>query len=121
MFLALWLPATQHCGLEAAGLISGEAQHAAPAQCCNTSDRCSHDGCNVVESGVIKPVSEASKVLAPDLSLCLCYVCLQLVRSDLLDDSALLVSEPARPLDWVSTWQFVRRAAPLARAPSLVG
>lgn len=69
----------------------------------------------------MKPASEASKVLAPDLAFCLCYICSQLVRPDLLDDSALLVSDPERPLDWVSTWQFVRRAAPLSRAPSLLG
>lgn len=118
-FLALWLPATQHCGLEAAGLIAAETQH--PAQCCDTSDRCSHDGCNVVENGVIKPVSEASKVLAPDFSACLCFICLQLAQPGMLDESALLVSAPENPFDWVSTWQFVRRAAPLARAPSLLG
>lgn len=120
-FLALWLPVTQHCSLEAAGLIAAEPQHAATAQCCDTNARCSHDGCNVVENGVIKPVGEAAKVLAPDLSACLCFICLQLAQPGMLDESVLLVSAPEHPLDWVSTWQFVRRAAPLARAPSLLG
>lgn len=120
MFLALWLPATQHCGLEAAGLIAAEAQHASPAQCCDTSTRCAHDGCNVIENGLIKPASEA-KVLAPDLSGCLCFICLQLAQPGMLDESALVVADPNDPLDWVPIWQFMRRAAPLARAPSLLG
>jgi hypothetical protein len=39
----------------------------------------------------------------------------------LVDESTLMVSAPEHPLDWESSWHFVRRAAPLARAPSLLG
>jgi len=62
-----------------------------------------------------------SKVIAPDLSVCLCFICLQFVLPGSVDESTLMVSAPEHPLDWESSWQFVRRAAPLARAPSLLG
>lgn len=120
VFLALWLPVTQHCCLEAAGLLA-ETQNPAPTTCCETGNWCSHDVCSAVESGVIKDGRTAFKVLPPDFSPCLCLLCLRLSLPDLLDESVLLVSAPEHPLDWVPTWQFVRRAAPLARAPSLLG
>lgn len=122
VLLALWLPATQYCTLVAAGIVAEETQASAAEHCCsNTNDRCSRDACNLFEDGVVKPGSEASKVLAPDLSACLCFICLQFAQPWAVDESTLMVSAPENPLDWESTWQFVRRAAPLARAPSLVG
>ena len=121
VLLALWLPATQYCTLVAAGVFADETQASAADDCCNTNDRCSRDACNLLENGVIKPANEMAKVLAPDLSACLCFICLRFVQPGVADESALMVSAPEHPLDWESTWHFVRRAAPLARAPSLVG
>lgn len=121
VLLALWLPATQYCTLAAAGILADESQASAPDNCCNTNDRCSRDACELLENGVFKPAKEMSKVLAPDLSACLCFICLQFVQPGVVDESTLMVSAPEHPLDWETKWQFVRRAAPLARAPSLVG
>jgi hypothetical protein len=121
VLLALWLPATQYCTLVAAGVLADETQASAADDCCNTNDRCSRDACNLLENGVIKPANEMAKVLAPDLSACLCFICLRFVQPGVADESTLMVSAPEHPLDWESTWHFVRRAAPLARAPSLVG
>ena len=105
----------------AAGVFADETHASAPDHCCNTNDRCSRDACDLFENGVTKPVSEASKVLAPDLSACLCFICLRFAQPGAVDESTLRVSAPEHPLDWESRWQFVRRAAPLARAPSLLG
>jgi hypothetical protein len=121
VLLALWLPATQYCTLVAAGVFSDEAQASAPEHCCNTNDRCSRDACDLFENGVTKPGSEASKVFAPDLAACLCFICLQFAQPGSADASTLMVSASAHPRDWESKWQFVRRAAPLARAPSVIG
>lgn len=119
--LALWMPMTQHCGLEAAGLVAAEVPHAASAPCCVSGDRCSHDGCEIVESGLSKPSVEKISVSAPDFSVCLNFLCLQLLSLDSPVDSVTSVSASGRPLDWTPVWQFVRRAAPLARAPSQLG
>lgn len=120
VFLALWLPATQYCTLVAAGIVD-ETETCASAPVTDNNDRCSRDACNLFEAGVIKPASEVSKVIAPDLSACLCFICLRFVQPGSVDESTLMVSAPEHPLGWESTWHFVRRAAPLARAPSVLG
>lgn len=107
--------------LEAAGLLGAEADHKEFAACCDTDGGCSHDGCNLVETGLIKIASSSLKVPAPDLSACLCFLCVQLSLPDTLTAPISRVSAAEQPIDWLPTWQFVRRAAPLAQAPSLLG
>lgn len=119
VLLTLWLPITQHCGLEAAGLIEADAAHDAGGCCREVSDPCTHDGCNVVESGFTKPALVALKV-APPSGACVCLLCLPLCVTDPAAVPELTVAAPDRPLDWVPAWHFVRRAAPLSRAPSLL-
>ena len=102
VLLALWLPATQYCTLMAAGVFADETQASAPEHCCNTNDRCSRDACDLFENGVTKPVSEASKVLAPELSACLCFICFRFAQPGAVDESTLMVSAPEHPLDWES-------------------
>lgn len=121
LLLALWLPVTQHCGLEAAGLIPSEPAHEASSHCCDQSDPCTHDGCSIVESGLVKSNADSFKVLAPDLASCARFLCLQFALWKPREEPVLAASTSERPLDWVTTWQFVRRAAPLSRAPSLLG
>lgn len=120
--LGLWLPTTQHCGLEAAGLIAPEAPHAAAANCCsNGVSPCTHDGCQVLESSLLKQTDNSVKAPMPSLVACTCFLCLQLLIPDSAVEPILTVSEPGRPQPWIPIWQFARRAAPLSRAPSLVG
>ncbi|WP_415909263.1 hypothetical protein [Oleiharenicola sp. Vm1] len=122
VLLTLWLPATQHCGLEAAGLIAADAPHGAHEGCAKANcDHCTHDGCNVVEGGFVKSSHEALKAPTPPLVACTRFLCLQLLPPVLAIEPNLAVSESAFPDDWVPVWQFVRRAAPLSRAPSLIG
>src|SRR5690242_15575628 len=62
--LALWLPMTQHCGLEAAGLLP-VALEENDAHCSAKSG--SADGCDLVENGSYKPAAQARGVSAPAL------------------------------------------------------
>lgn len=122
VLLALWLPTTQHCGLEAAELIAAEIPHGAEAKCCEMGDSpCTHDGCNVVESSLIKSSSDPLKVPTPSLAACACLLCLQLVPPVVAAEPIFAVTASESPEHWVPVWQFVRRAAPPVRAPSLVG
>lgn len=123
IMLAVWLLASQHCGLEAAGIIAGETSHSAPHSatlggCPNTCNSCSHTKCNVVESGTINRAVSHLKAPAPTVLVCAYFVCLQLLTPDLAARSPLVAADLNRPEEWMSAWQFVRRAAPLARAPS---
>jgi len=115
LLFTVWLPVTQHCGLEAAGLTA--------AQCsteCSLGQPCTKDGCAVVERASYTSGTDAIKVPTPDLNACACFLCSHLVNLETATVSAILPGESfARPRDWVLTWHFVRRAAPAPRAPSL--
>ena len=115
--LALWLPATQHCNLEAAGVIAHE--DADSDACCETADPCAHDSCDVAEGTLIRPSVTVAKTFAPDLTLCLCFLCSRLSPTSPPETPALAVSDTERPIDWLPAWQFSRRTALPARAPSI--
>ena len=112
LLAVLWLPLTQHCRMEAAGVIATACESA-------HSHACANCGCGAVEDGGYKLDTASVKLPPPSILACLCYLCPPLEIS--LDIS---YREPApesvdRPLDWVPSWQFVRRAAPPSRAPSI--
>lgn len=110
----LWLPATQHCGLEAAGVLTARCEHLGAVGC----GHCAPDGCNAVESGSYKIGNGTPKVLPPQLAAC---VCLNATAPVLVSEAAVFSrSYEERPLEWVPSWQFARRAALLPGAPSLV-
>jgi len=118
VLLALWLPTTQHCGLEAAGLIAAEAPHGAEQGCCPTGESpCSHDGCNVVEGQLAKTGNGTIKLPVP-LEACTCILCLQLLPRFEAAEPVFAVKASESPEHWIPVWQFVHRAAPLSRAPS---
>ena len=120
LLLALWMPATQHCNLQAAGLIDAHGEHTDSA-CLGGGNPCSHDGCIMVEGITYKPSGDLLlKVPAPDLLVCSCFLCLQLVYRDLRIEPLTPVVAAEKPQAWVSIWHFVRRAAPLSRAPSVL-
>lgn len=121
--LALWLPATLHCDLEAAGLDelfhcvtdhhSADRDQAAPSAA-------HHDACDVVESDTFQPA--ANTAILPPPSLCAVLLCF------VLPPPALALNPPpsgltdrlVAPREVARTWHFVARAALPARAPSLV-
>lgn len=120
--LALWLPATLHCALEAAGLKiafvchdhdDGHGHsHPAPAPD-HHGAQSDTDACHPLEDAAIKPTSVAKLVGQATFFLI-----------------ALLPVPPELPVDRVCPertdvprelgrgWQFATRAAPPARAPS---
>ena len=120
--LALWLGATQHCNLEAAGILASHTDAVSEGGCCTGSDvGCASDGCESVENGAYRTASENVAVDAPAFVCCQCLICLSL---DFSPVEVVKISgartDLERPLDWVPTWQFVQRAALSPRAPSLM-
>ena len=120
VIMCLWLPATQHCGLQGAGLISVDAGHHEAAACCETGTACPHVACQMLENSPYKTVSNGQKVSAPDFVVCLGFLCARLSAPVFQEKLVAPVGAVESPRDWVPTWQFVRRAAPISRAPSLV-
>lgn len=120
--LALWLGATQHCNLEAAGILASNTDAASGNGCCAGSDvGCATDGCESVENTAYRTASDSIAVDAPAFVCCQCLVCFSL---DFSPTEVVTISASCtdleRPLDWVPTWQFVQRAALSPRAPSLI-
>ncbi|MGH7945602.1 MAG: hypothetical protein ACREH8_07670 [Opitutaceae bacterium] len=116
----LWMPITQHCGLEAAaGLLESHAP--ADQSCCpGGEEHCSHDGCEVIEGGGYKIDDGTPRLVAPQLVVCLCLIYQSVVVPPLEDATTIWSAQDfERPLDWVPAWQFVQRAALSPRAPSL--
>lgn len=115
LLLALWLPATLHCGLEAADLISA---HGPDSRCSDIGSACSMDGCKTVEETTARPSHKSIKAPAPNLLACVHLLCLQLVVPASIVEPIASVRAFERPLAWVPMWHFARRAAPSPRAPS---
>jgi len=113
----LWVPMTQHCQLEALGVI--EKTCTAPTG--NDGHSCAGDACNELENGGFKPSSDSlTNVPAPQLLACACAICLNLAPLNAAVAEVPSSSAAESPLDWVPSWQFIRRAALPSRAPSLM-
>jgi hypothetical protein len=117
--LAVWLVATQHCNLEAAGILTHHGSEGPEAGCCGGSNQgCSTDGCETLENGAYRNSSEGKVLFAPSFACCHCFICLSVVFPPVeATMSSTWRTDFERPLEWVATWQFVRRAALLPGAP----
>ncbi|MEJ1972378.1 MAG: hypothetical protein WDM96_07925 [Lacunisphaera sp.] len=116
--LALWLPATLHCRLEAAGFL------AATDHCCNKSGEsssmdCKDDACPTVEDALYKESSATLAASAPVESFGPDSFALLAPPGLELAIPSLSPIRHAPPPELRVAWQFLSRAAPPARAPSL--
>ncbi len=112
---ALWLPATQHCDLEAAAaeLLAHET-HAAD----HCQDACAQDTCGTVEGvSYTKNASVLRALPPPESLLCACLLCV-LVPAETVAETTIINPPEVQLLH--RTWSFARRAALPARAPDCV-
>lgn len=111
-----WVPMTQHCLLEATGVVAAHCEHSQNS----SGDGCTLDGCKALETGSYKVGSANPVVKAPGVAM-MVFVTQEPVTVPLI---AVQSGQPKegfeRPLDWVPSWHFVRRSALPSRAPSLV-
>lgn len=110
--LAVWLPATQHCALEAAGLIRSHCESA------ETGDDhgCVNDACPTVESALFVTAHSATALVAPAIHKDDCVLCLAVIAARAVDTQQPLVVP--RACDWIVAWSFAHRTAPPSRAPT---
>jgi len=120
LLLALWLPATLHCDLEAAELWVEHDDHADVA-CCQAGLGCTHDGCDTLEGSAVKSSNSFTRAPLPVPFVCCCLICLPPAEPASLVADVPMQYRVAPELDWVPIVHFARRAAPLSRAPSFVG
>ena len=117
--LALWLPATQHCDLEAAGIMAWEEiGHTHAESSCKQS--CETDVCPTVEGASYNPASHLLRVLPPDVFVVLHLIDLLPAPLVIEDQEAFFTGDPPELQKILRTWQFSRRTALPARAPDLI-
>ena len=118
--LALWLPATLHCDLEAAGLDElfhctvdhhTSADHHAPADA-------TRDACDIVEGAAVKLTAGTAVLLPPSRFACLLSFAVPLPPLDSTPPDTGLSERVEPPPEVARTWHFIARAALPARAPS---
>ncbi len=119
LLLAVWLPATLHCRLESAGLIAPHHEECEDDAGRGTATDCKDDACPTVEETLIKDSSTDLVVSAPADCTCALCVAALLCACDGCAEPALSPARHAPPPGLTVAWQFLLRAAPLARAPSL--
>lgn len=115
MLLALWLPATLHCDLEAAGVtnILGCHDHRAAGPAFGTDDHC-----HSIE-GVSYKLDFGSSKTPPPGDFILFVLADPRVITTATPPRRIAVESRAAPPEIARTWHFVARAAPPARAPSI--
>ena len=114
LLVALWLPATLHCELEASGLFEPFTE------CVAAGDECCDDTvCVTVEEALFKETAHALKVSAPDDDACLVCLAVAAPSDAFFADPVLSSARHESPPELGVAWQFLSRAAPPARAPAL--
>ena len=113
--LALWLPATLHCALEAAGFDGVFA--CADGHETGAHDEAPRDACDVIEGAAFKPAANTTALPRP--SLCACLLCFVAPPPaiDLTPPVTGVSEQVAAPPEIARAWVFVERAALPPRAP----
>lgn len=117
--MTVWLTATQHCALGAVG--AWDLFASAPDSCCcdPVQHDCNEDACDVVEGGSVKVANASIQVPAPTLTADLAaFLAMAREPAATVEPIARYADGIDRPLGWVPTWHFERRAAQPSRAPS---
>lgn len=117
LLLALWLPATLHCGLEAADVFHPE-DNGSEQGCCQGAAAEHNDECKTVESGEYRLEQGLPAVPVPVWVALDAWADLLRVRESAEEAVAQLsLSGAGRDPEWVPAWVFARRAAAPPRAP----
>jgi hypothetical protein len=120
LLATLWLPATLHCQLEGLGLDTLFACADQPAETAHTDgDTCADDGCQTIESGQFAITKSKLDLSQPPALACVCVACFQHLAPPAPAPEIFAVHQD-KMLPLQRTWQFARRAALPARAPSLI-
>lgn len=114
LLLAFWLPATEHCALEAAGVIATLCHDDGGA----AAQSCADDGCATLESAHYRVTLHLVQAAPPVLQDHVAALALALASPTLALALEAAPPTPGRPVDWVPVWHFVRRTAPPSRAPT---
>lgn len=118
LLLALWLPVTLHCQLEAADLWPEHGDH--DTACCAPQQGCTKDACSVLEGDSFRTADTFTRAPLPVPFVCLCLISFRPAEPVILAVPGGKRDVSRQALNWVPTWHFARRTAPWSGAPSLL-
>lgn len=118
LLVTLWLPATQHCELVAAGLLQSTVAQDGTKCDCPPGSPCSKDNCQNLDLNLSSPVSENFIIVVPQATLCSCPICERCLDLNPIAESAASPKFFVEPSAQARPWQFQRRAAPAPRSPT---
>jgi hypothetical protein len=114
LLLSLWLAASQHCGLDAAGLdFFGHTDH--PTGSCETN--CPEEECPAIEGGTYTAAASSLRLLAPEAVPPVSDGVRLVPVATALPSGVKPVTAGSEVEAIPRTWCFERRAALPARAP----
>jgi hypothetical protein len=118
--LTLWTAASAHCALEATGLWGSATVTTESGECCDPTDQCSRDACDLVEDADFAQPQADLKAPAPQLSVELCLRCVQVALTEmpLLEVPVAENAATLHPPTWMPSRHAVRRASAPVRAPA---
>jgi hypothetical protein len=120
LLLAVWLPVTKHCMIEAAGMLDVASHGATDSGCCVDPEPCADDNCEIVEQGLSAPSGNSVKVLAAQFVAIADF--LSVPPGAEREETGVSVQWNGaleQPFEWVPAWHFEHRTALPSRAPSL--
>ena len=118
VMLALWLPVTQHCDLDAAGFEifpNGGGSATMGQEACPTSI------CQLVEDASARQTGTDVRVIPPSEASVFCLLVLVAAPVKVELKPVCLASDPPEIEALHRTWHFARRTALPTRAPSRLG
>jgi len=123
LLVTLWLPATEWCALQAAGLVPSPTLKDGSTCTCPPGDNCGKDGCQNLERNLAEPTAPNDLMIgAPQEAFWAFQMwLLPAARQISLVESAGRLSRDHNDACFalMRTWQFVLRAALEPRLPSL--
>ncbi len=120
LVLALWLPATDHCRLEALPGFHFLASCCSEDTGSEPAHSCESDFCGEIETGCYKAADTSSPVLpVPAVVALFTTTTVPALAPEGSRCAHAIAGEP--PLDLPEGWRFLQRAAPAIRAPAFAG
>lgn len=117
LLLAIWLPATQHCDLEAADVsFLGSGEH----HTTSCQEVCKDDACHAIEGVSFGKTATELRALPPPESFASCLLSLLVAPVLVEREPVCFIGDSPEIQALHRTWQFVRRTALPARAPNCV-
>lgn len=123
LLVTLWLPATEWCALQVAGLVPSPTMENGSPCTCPPGDTCEKDGCQNLERNLAEPTAPNDLIIGEPQEIFWVFQMwlLPAVRKISLVEGKESVSPDHSDACFAltRTWQFVRRAALEPRLPSL--